>query len=874
MAIMQKTWRSREIKYRKQLLKGQSRQQVKRKKFPFTVRKIERSAYLQKPRKHGHILRNLIALFLFAGIIGAGTLAGLFFYYSRDLPSIDQIKTGALVIPESTKIYDRTGEHLLYTVHGEENRTRIPLEQIPDYVKWATISTEDQDFYTRDLAIDFKGILRALIAVWQNRSFTQGPGGSTITQQLIKNMILTREKTISRKIKEIILAFRIEKTFSRDEILELYLNQIPYGSNAYGIEQAARIFFGKSAKDLNLTESALLAALPKATTYYSPFGAHVDKLLGRHKIILGQMLDRGYINEDQWNAALKQKLEFAPSAVSMEAPHFVIYVKEMLAKRFGEAKLEQGGLKVITTLDYEMQKIAETVIKEGAETNDLLGADNAALVAIDPGAGQILAMVGSRDYFDTEHDGNFNVTLALRQPGSSFKPIVYASLFTKGYTPNSILFDVETDFAPAQDKEYIPVDYDEKERGPVTIRQALAWSLNIPAVKALYLANIFKVLDYAAQLGYSSLDDPSKLGLSLALGGGDVKLLEHTAAFGVLANDGVRKPLEAILQVQDTNGEMLMEFKQNDGVRVFPKNVARMVTDILADNKARAPVFGANSYLSLGNIPAAAKTGTTNDSRDAWTVGYTPNLVAGVWVGNNDNSPMNKAVGGSKAAAPIWNKFMRQALAGKEIALFPKPEILETGKPILDGKIEQVVKVKIDKISGKLATKYTPEDLIEEKAFAEFHSILHYIDPDNPLGPAPTNPAANPQYQNWEQAILRWAKESEQAVEFKTPPKETDDVHIPENIPVLTVILPKDNQVVSKDSILIKIDAQAKLGISKVEYYIDDVFRESAGLSPYSRRLYFGSMADGPHTITVRAFDTVGNRISQNITIELRRDNN
>lgn len=870
MPLPQRTWKSRKIKY--------CRAEPKKTGHSFARRSLsarhQLSRYSFRPQKNRRPLRNFLIFIFSLGIIGVLTLAGFFFYYSQSLPSLEQIKSGKIVVAESTKIYDRTGKHLLYTVHGEENRTRISLEKIPDSVKWAAIATEDQDFYTRGLAIDFKGLARAIIAVLKNRSFVESPGGSTITQQLIKNMILTREKSISRKTKEIILAFRIEKTLSRDEILELYLNQIPYGSNAYGIEQAAQTFFNKSAIDLTIGESAMLAALPKATTYYSPWGTHIDQLYARQKIILGQMLDQGYITEEQWKAAREEHLNIpASSSVNMEAPHFVIYIKEILAHRYGEVELEQGGLKIITTLDYDMQKIGEKVVLEGAAKNDALGADNAALIALDPKTGQILTMVGSRDYFDVKHNGNFNIVLAKRQPGSSFKPIVYAALFAKGYTANTVLYDVETNFEPLKDKKkYIPKNFDGKNRGPVKIRQALAWSLNIPAVKALYLADIFKVLDYAAELGYSTMNDPKQVGLSLALGSNVVKPLEHAAAFAVLANDGVRQPITAILRVEKSDGQVLEEFKEQEGIRVFPEQAVRQVTDILSDNEARSGMFGPNSDLYLGDMPVAAKTGTTNENKDAWTVGYTSNLAAAVWVGRNDNKPMKEGVGGSMAAAPIWHAFMKQALAGKKIMPFEKPEIPETGKPVLDGHIEGVAKVKIDKISGKLATEYTPLQYIEEASFADFHSILHYIDKNNPLGPPPVNPSLDPQYQNWEEAIARWALESGKAAQFKRPPTEYDNVHLPKNNPILKIILPQNDQIITEDSFLVQVEANAPRKVSRVEYYIDNVFRESAGLSPYSRRLYFGSMADGYHAITVKVFDDIGNQTNQDVKITLDRD--
>ncbi len=857
-----RTWKSSQ--------KTRSRTGNTSRRSPFRTRQIGTINFHQPKKKQRSFFRSIISFGLYCAIAGVIFFALAFFYYGRDLPSLDQIKTGTASIPESTKIYDRTGTHLLYTIHGEENRTTIPLSKIPDNVKWATISTEDQDFYTRPLAIDIKGFARAIFGIFKNRSLTSGPGGSTITQQLVKNLILTRERSLSRKIKEIILSFRIEKAFNRDEILALYLNQIPYGSNAYGIEQAAKTFFGKPANELSLAESATIAALPKATTYYSPFGTRTDELFKRQQIILKQMLNEGYISEDEWKKAGIQKVEFSVGAENIEAPHFVIYVREILARRYGENELEQGGLTVITSLDYDLQKIAEKVVKKGADANDKLGADNAGLVAIDPRDGSILAMAGSRDYFDVKHNGNFNVALALRQPGSSFKPIVYASLFSKGYTPNTILYDVTTDFASKDGEEYIPKNFDGTERGPVTIRKALAGSLNIPAVKALYLANIYTVLDYAAELGYTTLNEPNRFGLSLALGGGDVKLLEHVGAFATLANDGVRNELAPILKVTKPDGSVLEEHKEISGIRVFSENVARMITDILSDNEARSYVFGENNFLTLGNIPVAAKTGTTNDSRDAWTVGYTPALAAGVWVGRNDSAPMKNA-GGVRAAGPIWNEFMREALKGKAVIQFISPEIPITGKPILDGDVQGIVKVKIDKISGKLATQYTPQENIEEQAFANFHSILHYIDKDNPLGPAPIDPSRDPQYKNWEEGVRKWVETSGEAASFKKPPVDFDDVHTPENLPKLRIISPAENQVITDNSFMIDIDVFATRRIAKVEYYIDDEFRESAGLNPYSRRIYFGNIGDGAHTISVIASDDANNHTKISIPIILQR---
>ena len=407
----------------------------------------------------------------------------------------------------------------------------------------------------------------------------------------------------------------------------------------------------------------------------------------------------------------------------------------------------------------------------------------------------------------------------------------------------------------------------------MTIRKALAGSLNIPAVKALYLAGLYKVTDYAQKLGYTTLADPDSFGLSMALGGAEVKLLEHTAAFATFANDGVRRDVASILKVENTQGEVLEEFtsEKSLGVEVFSKNVSRMITDILSDRASGEYVFGVNPDLGLGNISVAQKTGTTNKFRDAWTLGYTPNLAAGVWVGRNDNQKMNSGMGGSRAAAPIWHAFMVEAVKGKEIVPFQKPQIKKTGKPILDGDIEGVVTIKIDTITRKRATDYTPEEYVQEASFADFHSILHYIDKDNPLGSPLADPSADPQYTGWENAIARWVSTSKEAAQFKKPPTEFDDVHVPSNIPYVRIISPQAAETITDDSVYVNIDTFSKRGVTRVEYFADGDFRESAGLTPFSRRVYFGSAQDGAHTLSVISYDDVGNRQKAEVSISLSR---
>jgi 1A family penicillin-binding protein len=717
---------------------------------------------LKKPKKRWfrRLLKiagwGLAALLLFA--------IGVFAYYAKDLPSPTKLNDRQVV--ESTKIYDRTGEHVLYEIHGEEKRTSISLDQMSDIVRAATISAEDQEFYQHH-GIQFKAVARAAIYDLLGRSTSQG--GSTITQQLIKNTVLTNEKTFTRKVKEVILSVELEQKFSKDEILEMYLNEIPYGSNAYGIQAASQTFFGKDAKDLKLAESALLAGLPKAPTYYSPYGTHQDELKYRQEYILDQMEKLGYISTDQAKEAKNFDVlaEIRPFQENISAPHFVMYVKEQLVNQYGEKQVEEGGMKVYTTLDWEKQIAAEEAVKKGVAANiTKYKATNAALVAIDPKTGQILAMVGSRDYFDKTIDGNVNVAIRDRQPGSSFKPYVYATAFKKGYTPDTMIFDTETNFG-TKDKPYTPMDYDNKFRGPVKMKDALAMSLNIPAVKTLYLAGVNNSINTAKSMGITTLNNPSSYGLALVLGGGEVKLVDHVSAFGTFATAGVRHDKTAILKIIDGQGKILQEYQNSSGEKVLDTEVCAQIDSILSTNSLRAPIFGSNTPLRFEDRPVAAKTGTTNEWRDAWTVGYTPGLVAGVWTGNNDNSPMADGADGVFTAAPIWRDFMDRALANTAIEKFPEAKTEKTGKPVLDGTVngEQkdtvVCKIKKDKYclpSGDSCPDGT--DKKKKKLFSA-HDILYWVNKDDPRGAIPKNPQSDPQFNAWEKGVEKWGAKND-----------------------------------------------------------------------------------------------------------------
>lgn len=800
------------------------------------------------------------ALFAFC-VIGA---IGAFAWYSRDLPDPNGIIDRT--VAQSTKIYARDGSTLLYEIHGEERRTIIELDAIPDALKWATIDIEDKNFYKHG-GIDLRGFIRA---VFTNvvKLDVHGQGGSTITQQFIKNAILTSEKSYTRKIKEAVLAYQIEKRFTKDQILKMYFNEIPYGRNAYGAEAAAQAYFNVSVGKLSLDQAALLAALPQAPSYYSPDGNNTEALVARQHAVLDRMVEQGHATKEQ--AAAAKAVDTLASIVTrreaIRAPHFVIYVKEQLTEKYGEKMVEQGGLRITTTLEPNLQSMAESAVTDGIIKIEKYGGSNAALVSINPKTGQILAMVGSRDYFDTEHDGNVNVVLRPRQPGSSFKPIVYAEAFKEGYTPETILFDLVTNFggSPA----YVPKNYDGAEHGPVSMRQALAGSLNVPAVKTLYLVGLDDALDLAHRLGYTTLNDKDRYGLALTLGGGEVKLLEHAAAFGVFANDGVRVPVTSVLRVEDQAGKVLEENREGDGERIVEENVARLVSSVLSDNGARAFIFGQSNYLTLGSRPVAAKTGTTNDFRDAWTIGYTPDLVTGVWAGNNDNSEMGRGADGSVIAAPIWRSFMERATSGAPVVRFNTPKPNNAEKPILQGRLSGGTKVSVDRITGKeipasCLADY-PKEFIEQREIEEPHDILFFVDKNNPRGPQPANPEKDPQFSRWEAPVQAWAEKNGK---LSTRPALGDcSLRSPKNDPDVEITAPADGAVITGNSLTIKINVSAPREISGVAVSLDGKKIKNLINSPYRTTLDLTDLASGSHKISAVATDAVGQTGASDVT--------
>lgn len=602
----------------------------------------------------------LIVVFLVALYSGIGA-AGLFWYaYTHIIPEVH--REDVLGLAQTSRIYDRSGQYVLYELYGEEDRTIVGSGDIPETIKMATVSAEDERFY-KHFGVDPVSLARAARENYHSGGASQG--GSTITMQLARNIYLSREKTLERKFTEALLAIKLEHIFTKDEILYWYLNIVPYGSNTYGIESAAQTYFGKGAKDLTLDEAAFLAAIPKATTHYSPYGENAKDLRARQRWILQKVAQNYPDKIDVVRRALATDTfaKVHPRAQSIRAPHFVMHVLDELRGMFGDDLLRVGGLNIRTTIDMTLQGYAEDSVREGVEKNVQYNASNAALAAIDPENGEVLAMVGSKDYFDTSIDGQVNVATRPRQPGSAFKPIAYAKAFELGLDPNTPIYDVTTDFGPdGSGGDYIPHNYDGRSHGLTTMGGALAMSLNVPAVKTLYAAGLDNVLELASRLGITTLNDRDRYGLSLVLGGGEITLLEGTAAYGVFANGGTLAETHSVEYVETKDGRRIFSASgKND--RVLPESVAGEINSVLSNDSLRAPTFGKGSKLTIPGVEVAAKTGTTQEYRDAWTIGYTPSLVAGVWAGNNDNTVMRPGAAGIFAAAPIWNDFMQKALA-------------------------------------------------------------------------------------------------------------------------------------------------------------------------------------------------------------------
>ncbi len=802
------------------------------------------------------------SLIIFGLVFGVITVA----WVSKDLPDPDKLTDRK--IAQSTKIYDRTGEHLLYEIFTDQRRTIIDYDEIPQQLIDAVIATEDTKFYEHG-GIRPLSIARAIFF----GAFTSKRigGTSTLTQQLVKNAILTNERSIIRKIKEIILSVRLEQKYTKKQILKIYFNEIPYGSTNYGVEAASLNYFGKSVGELELGQLASLAGLPKAPSRYL---RNKDALKQRRDFVLKRMFEEGFISEEEKNKEQAKEVTLEQRFDNIRAPHFVLHVKEQLIEQFGENTVNTEGLHVVTTLDWDKQLAAEKAVTEaGKEKLEKAEANNASLVALDPETGHILAMVGSYDFFDEDIDGQFNVaTQGNRQPGSSFKPIVYTAAFEKGYTPETVLYDTVTDFA-VSGKSYKPLNYNLKELGPVSMRQALQGSMNIPAVKTLYLVGAEKGIEFAERLGYTTLSEGS-FGLSLVLGGGEVKLLEHVSAYSVFANDGVRHEPTSVIEVTDSKGDEIFKWKKKKGERIIDKEIAATISNVLSDDAARAFAFGRGGVLTVPGHNVAAKTGTTNAYVDAWTVGYTPKLAAGVWAGNTDNTPMKRGFGGSKVAGPIWNAFMKEALKDTPAQTFTEAPKNEAKKAVLRGSEGGSITLAVNRVTGRRATSSTPEHLIAQRTFVQPHSILHYVKKDDPRGSVPSDPTQEPQYEIWEAAIQDWIKrkkeeEPDWEISFEEPPTEEDDEYSLELMPTLELVYPTKKQRILSRQIDTDIRVSAPRGVTKVSYKLDDAWVAVVREHPFNLNYYAKGLEPGDHTLTILVEDDVGNRLEEAVPFTL-----
>lgn len=755
-------------------------------------------------------LANKIIHLVFFGLIALVVFTfAMFLWFSRDLPTPGKLSASDL--PQSTRIMDRNG-NVLYDIYSSSgNRTYVNLSDIPKTLQQATIATEDKDFYTNQ-GFSVMGYLRSVRNFFIARGINGG--GSTLTQQLVKNTLLSSEQTLPRKIKELVLAIQVDKKYSKEQILELYLNIAPYGGTAVGAESAAETYFGKKAKDLNLVESAILAGFPQRPSYYTPYGPAPKAYIARTTDVLRRMREDGYITKEQEQAALQQlaNVKFQAKNESLKAPHFAFYVKDLLSKQFGENMVESGGLQVTTTLDYKLQQKAEDIVKEEVEKAGKLHVGNGATVVVNPENGQILAMVGSKDFFDTEKtkengqfEGQFNVlTQGVRQPGSSIKPVTYATGLMRGYTAASVIMDVKTEF-PGGDGQppYTPVNYDGKFHGPTQMRFALGNSFNIPAVKMLAQVGIKNMLTTAYNMGFESLAptdaNMKRFGLSVTLGGGEVTPLHEAIAYSAFANGGVKVDPVAILKVTDRKGNVLYEYKeQQSKKRVLPEEVSFIISHMLLDNNARTIEFGPNSYLNIPGRTVAAKTGTTDDKRDNWTVGWTPSVLVLTWVGNNDNSPMSQSLAsGITGAAPIWNRVMRASLAGKPNEEFKKPDnvIAVTidafggGLPV-DGKptrSEYFIKGTEPQAKSKIYkdVKVSKDDhnkLASDSQVAHGdYDIVQFIVIEEP------DPVSADGKNRWQEGIDTWVKENHSAADKEYyPPTDKSDKNVGDSGPTAT----------------------------------------------------------------------------------------
>ncbi len=782
-----------------------------------------RIKFRQKYNKQKLILYGILGLIALT-VVGFIFSFILFAWYAKDLPSPGKLSQ---VSGFSTVFYDRDGK-VIYDMYKDKNRVPVKFSEISDDLKKATIAIEDKNFYKHG-GISEAGIIRGLLInpILKRRI----EGGSTITQQLIKNVLLDSSRTFSRKIKEWILAISVEKKYTKDEILEMYLNEAPYGGSYWGIGSAARGYFDKEPKDLNLVESVILAGLPQSPTYYSPFIGEKDAWKGRATDVLRRMREDGYITKTQETTSLEKikKFEFSTPYLSINAPHFVFYIKDQVEKEYGPKIIDQG-IKIKTTLSLEVEKIVEKIVKEEIEKLKGFHATNSAVVVLDSQTSEILAMVGSYD-FNNKEFGKFNAGLGLRQPGSALKPIEYALAFEKGYTPATVIMDVKTVFPDQGGKEYIPDNYDSKFRGPIQLRFALGNSINIPAVKLQAIVGLKDFLTKASVMGLATLspseENLKRFGLSISLGGGEVTLVDLTKAYSVFARGGRAKDEQAILEISDYKKNNLFKKKNVKETTVLSPEISFLISHILSDNNARVEIFGPNSYLNIPGKTVAVKTGTTNDKRDNWAVGYTKSITVGVWVGNNDNTAMDpKISSGATGASPIFYRIMNELLKKYPDGIMDKPEKVKAvtidsylgGLPKEGGQTRSEYfiegtepkdiapfykKLKISKSNGKLANDIEIKNgNYEEKDFIVFTE---------------NDPVSSDGKNRWQEAINEWLKT--QGDSKYHPPTEISDASA--DSVVVSIKSPDNEKTLNSNDVSINARITSVESIKNIKIYLN-----------------------------------------------------
>lgn len=790
----------------------------------------------------------VIVCFIFAFI--------LFAWYARDLPSPGKL---AQVTGNSTVFYDRD-DKVLFEMYKDKNRFPVSLDQISENMKKASISIEDKNFYKHQ-GVSQIGILRAFINIVLGKGLQ---GGSTITQQLIKNALLDPRRTFSRKIKEIILAFEVERRYSKDQILEMYLNEAPYGGSFWGVGSAAKGYFGKEPKDLALVESALLAGLPQSPSVYSPFIGKSDAWRQRTKDVLRRMREDNYIDKNQENDALKKlaAIKFSTPKLSIEAPHFVFYVRDQIEKEYG-SKLLDRGVKIKTTLSLETQKIAEKIVQEEIKKLKDFNLSNSAVVVLDSQTNEVLTMVGSYDFND-EKFGKFNAALGLRQPGSAIKPITYALAFEKGYTPSTVIIDLKTPFPQTGQADYVPENYDGKFRGPMQLRFTLGNSINIPAVKLLAMVGIRDFLQKASDMGLETLrpteENLRRFGLSITLGGGETTLLDLTSAFSIFARGGSRKELTSLREIDDFSGKSIYKKTKSKEQKVLSAEASFLISHILSDNNSRLDVFGTNSYLNIPGRTVAVKTGTTNDKRDNWAIGYTKGITVGIWSGNNDNSPMNqKIASGATGASQIFYRLMVDLLKKHKDGIMDKPDGVEAVAvdSFLGGLQHEAVqtrseyfikgtepkdispfykKVKISKSSGKLANDVE----IRTGDYDEKEFII--ITENDPVSTDGKN--------RWQEGIDAWLKE--QKDDKYHPPTETSDSS--SDLVVVQIKSPSDKTTLNSNNVELKGKIASIAAIKTTKFYINgsEVRILDGNISEFNETF---NLTDGVYEIKVMSWN-------------------